>query len=312
MQLRVKHLSHTENQYSGNGNGNRNDNGNGSHDSGSGGRRTLHTASGCTYKEFLNCQPLNFKRTKGAVGLAHWFEKMESVFHISNCVVECQVKYATCTLLGGALTWWNSYKLETELWNLTVKGTDVESYTQHFQELVLLCSRMVLDESDKVERYVGGLPDSIQWSVMESKPKILQEAIELERSLMDQKVRAYAARQADNKKRMDNSPRNNLAQQPPYKRQNTASAYIAGSSEKKEYAGTLPLCNKCKLHHNGLCIVKCANCKRVRHYHSECPKLKNQNCGNQTGNDEARGRVYALGGGEADQDPRNIANDINA
>ncbi|GJY66765.1 reverse transcriptase domain-containing protein [Tanacetum coccineum] len=51
-------------------------------------------------------------------------------------------------------------KLETELWNLTVKGTDVESYTQCFQELVLLCSRMILDEADKVERYVGGLPDS--------------------------------------------------------------------------------------------------------------------------------------------------------
>ncbi|GKA00178.1 reverse transcriptase domain-containing protein [Tanacetum coccineum] len=124
------------NQNSGNGNGN--DNGNGSHDSRSGDRRTLHTARVCTYKEFLNCQPLNFKGTKGA--------------------------YATCTLLGGALTWWNSYvrtvghdaaygmswktlmkmiteaycprseikKLETELWNLTVKGTDVESYTQSF------------------------------------------------------------------------------------------------------------------------------------------------------------------------------------
>ncbi|GJU49023.1 reverse transcriptase domain-containing protein [Tanacetum coccineum] len=93
----------------------------------------------------------------------------------------------------GALTWWNSHvtivchdaaygmpwktlmkmmtenyyprskikKLETELWNLVVKGTDVESYTQCFHELILLCSRMVSDESDKVEKYTGGLPDSI-------------------------------------------------------------------------------------------------------------------------------------------------------
>ncbi|GKA05987.1 reverse transcriptase domain-containing protein [Tanacetum coccineum] len=154
-----------------------------SHNSGSGGKRTVHTTRGCTYKEFLNCQPLNFKGTEGAG----------------------QVKYATCTLLGGALTWWNSHvrtvghdaayempwktmmkmmtanycpmseikKLETKLWNLTVKGTDVESYTQRFQELVLLCSRMVPDESDKVERYTGGLPDNIQGSVMASKPKIL-------------------------------------------------------------------------------------------------------------------------------------------
>ncbi|GJR38700.1 hypothetical protein Tco_1214384 [Tanacetum coccineum] len=88
---------------------NGNDNENGSHESRSGDERTLHTARVCTYKEFLNCQPLNFKGTKGAVGLAYWFEKMKYVFHISNCTIECQVKYATCTLLGGALTWWNSH-----------------------------------------------------------------------------------------------------------------------------------------------------------------------------------------------------------
>ncbi|GJV31508.1 hypothetical protein Tco_1391908 [Tanacetum coccineum] len=58
------------------------DNGNGSHDLGGGNRRSLHNVRGCTYKEFLNCQPLNFKGTKGAVGLAYWFENMEFVFHI--------------------------------------------------------------------------------------------------------------------------------------------------------------------------------------------------------------------------------------
>ncbi|GJV32943.1 hypothetical protein Tco_1393343 [Tanacetum coccineum] len=161
------------------------DNVNGSHDSGSGNRRTLHTARGCTYKEFLNCQSLNFKGIERAVRLAHWFEKMKSVFHISNCDVECQVKYAICTLLGSALTWWNSHKLEIELWNLTVKGTDVVSYTHHFQELALLCSRMVPDGSDKVDKYVGDLPDSIQRNVMLARPKMLQEAIELATSLMD-------------------------------------------------------------------------------------------------------------------------------
>ncbi|GJU30608.1 hypothetical protein Tco_1174197 [Tanacetum coccineum] len=88
---------------------NGNDNGNESHDSRSGGGRTSHTARVCTYKEFLNFQPLNFKGTEGTVGLAYWSKKLEFVFHISNCTVECQVKYATCTLLGGALTWWNSY-----------------------------------------------------------------------------------------------------------------------------------------------------------------------------------------------------------
>nr|GEU31872.1 hypothetical protein [Tanacetum cinerariifolium] len=116
-----------------------------------------HTTQGCSYKAFLNCQPQNFIGTKGAVGLTRWFEKMKFVFRISNCATDCQVKFATCTLLDGALTWWNSHvktKLENKLWNLTVKGTDVVGYTQRFQELALLCPKMVLDDKEKIERYV--------------------------------------------------------------------------------------------------------------------------------------------------------------
>ncbi|GJW50765.1 hypothetical protein Tco_0092116, partial [Tanacetum coccineum] len=59
-------LTYETNWNSGNGNGNGNDNGNGSHNLGDGNRKTLHIARGCTYKELLNCQPLNFKGTKGA------------------------------------------------------------------------------------------------------------------------------------------------------------------------------------------------------------------------------------------------------
>ncbi|GKD54236.1 hypothetical protein Tco_1287623 [Tanacetum coccineum] len=64
----------------------------------------------CTYQDFMKCQPLNFKGTEGVVGLSRWFEKMETVFHIRNCQEKYQVKYATCTLLNNALTWWNSHK----------------------------------------------------------------------------------------------------------------------------------------------------------------------------------------------------------
>nr|GEV17792.1 glutamate decarboxylase [Tanacetum cinerariifolium] len=79
-------------------------NGDDSHDSGSG-RRTDPVARECTYINFLKCQPLNFKGTEGVVRLNQWFEKMESVFHISNYTVGNLVKYATCTLLGNALMW---------------------------------------------------------------------------------------------------------------------------------------------------------------------------------------------------------------
>ncbi|GKE67831.1 hypothetical protein Tco_1521992 [Tanacetum coccineum] len=72
-------------------------------------RGTVRALRECTYKDFLNCKPLSFKGTEGVVVLSQWFEKMESMFHISNCAVENQVKFATCTFLGNALTWWNSH-----------------------------------------------------------------------------------------------------------------------------------------------------------------------------------------------------------
>ncbi|GJV35764.1 hypothetical protein Tco_1408241 [Tanacetum coccineum] len=63
----------------------------------------------CSYTDILKCQPLNFKGTKGVVGLSRWFEKIESVFHISGYAIDNQVKFAICTLLGVALTWWNGH-----------------------------------------------------------------------------------------------------------------------------------------------------------------------------------------------------------
>ncbi|GJY24015.1 hypothetical protein Tco_0397673 [Tanacetum coccineum] len=79
----------------------------GSHSSHEDNRRHVQTARPCYYADFMKCQPLNFKGTEGVVGLTRWIEKMESVFNISGCAIENQVKFATCTLLGTALTWWN-------------------------------------------------------------------------------------------------------------------------------------------------------------------------------------------------------------
>ncbi|GKD28172.1 hypothetical protein Tco_1234386, partial [Tanacetum coccineum] len=80
-----------------------------SHNSNTGIKGTVRTPRKYTYKDILNCKPLSFKGTEGVVVLSQWFEKMESVFHISNCTVENQVKFATCTFLGNDLTWWNSH-----------------------------------------------------------------------------------------------------------------------------------------------------------------------------------------------------------
>ncbi|GJR46025.1 putative reverse transcriptase domain-containing protein [Tanacetum coccineum] len=84
-------------------------NGDDSHTSGTGARRNERTVRECTYQDFMKCQPIFFRGTEEVVNLTQWFERMETVFRISNCTVENQVKFATCTLLGTALTWWNSH-----------------------------------------------------------------------------------------------------------------------------------------------------------------------------------------------------------
>ncbi|GJX57963.1 reverse transcriptase domain-containing protein, partial [Tanacetum coccineum] len=176
-------------------------------------------------------------------------------------------------------------------------------------ELALVFGRKFPEESDEVEKYVGGLPDMIQGSVMASKPKTMQEANEFANELMDQKIYTFSERRAENKRKLDNNSSNNNTQQSPFKRQNVAKAYSTGPSGKKEYAGTLPLCNKSPAATNNQRTLTCYECGNQGHYKSDCPELKNRNHGNQDGGTKVRGMVYALGGGETDQDPNNIEDD---
>ncbi|GJY33618.1 hypothetical protein Tco_0716906 [Tanacetum coccineum] len=157
-------------------------------------------------------------------------------------------------------------KAGNELWDLCVKGTDIAGYTRRFHKLALMCPRMVPEEEDKIERFIWGLLDNIQGNVTSSPPTRFQDAIKMANSLMDQKLCAYAARNANNERKFKNQPRDNrVPQKLPFKIQNMARDYTAGTNKKKAYAGNLPYYNKCKLHHAGPCTVKCLNCKKVGH-----------------------------------------------
>ncbi|GJW30291.1 hypothetical protein Tco_0047166, partial [Tanacetum coccineum] len=123
-------------------------------------------------------------------------------------------------------------------------------------ELALLCVRMFPEESDKIERYVGGLPDMIHGNIIASKPKTMQEAVEMATKLMDKKVITISERQAENKRKFENTSLNNQKQQQQNKRQNTGRAYTTGTGEKKPYGGSKPLCAKCNYHHDGPCAPK--------------------------------------------------------
>ncbi|GJW40137.1 putative reverse transcriptase domain-containing protein [Tanacetum coccineum] len=272
-------------------------NGDDNHDSGTGSRRTERAPRECTYSEFLKCQPLNFKGTEGVVNaLAWWNSHVKTATH----KVACRITWKS---LKKMMT--NKYyprgeikKLEIELWNLKVKGTDMLSYNQHFQELALMCDRMFPKELDEVEKYVGGLPDMIHGSVMASKPKTMQDAIEFAIELMDKKICTLAKRQAENKRKFEDTSRNSQNQQQPFKRHNVARAYTARPKEKKSYGGSKPLCPKCNYHHDGQCapkVLTCFECGAQGHFKSNFPKLKNKNQGNQARNGNAVAMAYVVG-----------------
>ncbi|GJR02434.1 putative reverse transcriptase domain-containing protein [Tanacetum coccineum] len=159
---------------------------------------------------------------KGAVELRRWFEKTESVFEISECAKGKKVKFAAATLEGPALTWWKTKVatigletvnqmpwtemkqlmtaefcpieeiqcMEHELWNLKTKEYDIVAYTQRFNELELMCPRMVETERVKVDAYIRGLTDNIKGEVTSSKPADLNEAVRMAHKLMEQKSQA--------------------------------------------------------------------------------------------------------------------------
>nr|GEX14057.1 putative reverse transcriptase domain-containing protein [Tanacetum cinerariifolium] len=226
-------------------------NGNGGNGNGDG-RGDRPAARECTCQDFMKCQPLSFKGTEGVVGLIRWCEKMETMFQINNCPERYQVKELMKLMTEVYYPRNEIQKMETELWNFPVKNNDMATYTQRFQELTMMCTKIVSDEEDRVEKFIGG---------------------------------------------------------------------------------ALPYCNRCKLHHEGQCTIRCHNCRRIRHqtrdcrsvmavttqgtlglnqkvvtcfecgaqghYRKNCPKVKNQNCGNKERVPKARGKAYVLGGGDA-------------
>nr|GFA35814.1 hypothetical protein [Tanacetum cinerariifolium] len=193
------------------------------------GPKTMCPTRECTYKDYLNCGPLKFNGTEGVTCLTRWFERTESAFSINDCIAETQVKFASCTLIGSALTWWNSH--------MRAVSQEV-AYAMPWRTL----KKMFPKESGEIERYVGGLPEMIRGNVMSYEQKSMKKAIESANDQMDQKLLGIADRQAENKIKFDNTLRNQQNQQPFRRNNNVAQAYAAGSGEKP-YRGTKPLLN---------------------------------------------------------------------
>ncbi|XP_071728616.1 uncharacterized protein [Rutidosis leptorrhynchoides] len=267
--------------------------------------------------------------TEGPVGLTRWFEKLESVFRISETREVNKVKFASCTLSDSTLTWWNGYaalvgldqafatpwedfrqrmieeycprneilRMERELRELKLVGTDLVSYNKRFFELALMCTELVPTERRTVEQYIEGLTGKIRTGVTTSKPKMVQEAIDMANLLLNQAA-------SDNKQF--------------HKRQDTNKGTTSGPSTRSGYQGRFPLCTKCNRHHTGACNgLTCDKCKRTGHS-SKDYKMGTNTCfgcgkaghyrkdclsvGKTT--EPAKGRAFNINSSEARDDPK--------
>nr|GEY08462.1 putative reverse transcriptase domain-containing protein [Tanacetum cinerariifolium] len=168
-----------------------------------------------------------------------------------------QVKFATCTLLDAALTWWNS--------QIRSLGPDSHSMTWEVLKKKMTDKYCPQGQLKKLEiklwnlKCISELPDNIYRSVKASKPKTLDETIKLANDLMDQKLRTYAERQV----------------------------YNMGIGERQPYTWTLPKCTKCHFHHNGPCTQKCHKCNKVGHFAHDCRSSGNTNVTNAQKNNGA-------------------------
>ncbi|GJS20029.1 putative reverse transcriptase domain-containing protein [Tanacetum coccineum] len=242
----------------------------GNNASGSGparGQVTTLVVRECTFAGLMKCNPDNFRDKK--------------------------VKFATATLRGPALTWWNSkvailgldvanqmgwtemkklmtaefstakelQRMENELWNLKVKEYNMVAHTQRFNELALMCPRMVEPESVKIEAYIRGLSDNIKGGVTSSRPTNLNEA---------KRENFQSGNNSGKSNHKDNSHQSSQNNQ---KQGNERPVTIA-PNEGKVSSGSLPVCERCFTRHVGQCTIKCHKCRKIGHKARYC-KEKN-------------------------------------
>ncbi|GJU36032.1 putative reverse transcriptase domain-containing protein, partial [Tanacetum coccineum] len=223
---------------------------------------------------------LQLQGTEGVVGLTQWIEKMGSVFNISGCVIENQVKFATCTLLGAALTWWNGQirSLGPEHMQVLreVKGNDVPTYIERFQELTLICTKFVANETEKVDKYISGLPDNTIYGKVKNAAKVY--------NIGTGKRKPYGGS-------LPKCTKCHLYHNGPCTQRCHKCNKVGHFARDYRSTGNTNVANTQKGNGAAPKGNGCFECGAPGHFKRDCPKLKNKDGGN--GN--AQGWVYAVG-----------------
>ncbi|GJW25688.1 putative reverse transcriptase domain-containing protein [Tanacetum coccineum] len=216
----------------------------------------------CTFARFMKCNPTAFHgpaltwwnakiATMGleTVNQIPWTE-MKQLMTVEFCLIE------------------EVQRIEHELWNLKVKEYIIVAYTQRFNELALMCPRMVEPERVKVDAYIQGLTDNIKGKVTSSKPANLNEAVRMAHKLMGQKSQARDERILEGKKRKWRA----------FKVCGKVGHKIRYCKEKNVATGA-----------NALPILTCYDCGEQGHIRNRCPRKAKQEEVR-----EVRGRAYSI------------------
>ncbi|KAK1424218.1 hypothetical protein QVD17_19539 [Tagetes erecta] len=272
----------------------------------------------CTFSDFMDCKPHTFNGIDGATKMLQWFDKLESVFQMCNCPVDNRVKFASGTLEGTALTFWKRQvqlmgiemanatpwaefktlfteeycarddvrKLEDELWNHKMIGSDIETYTTRANELAALCPQMVVPETKRIEFYIKGLVPEIRMNVTSANPTTIQSAVRMAKRITDQAVElgtlpAKGSSRVNEGKRkwegtgygnnFDKGQSSSQQVQPNTRRFDNNRNFNQSVNRNSGYVGPYPKCDKCGRHHPGVCNrVQCQRCDKFGHTYRDC------------------------------------------
>ncbi|XP_023732659.1 uncharacterized protein LOC111880458 [Lactuca sativa] len=292
---------------------------NGNNEEGSGQRAgstnqgTNHKATRpCTYKDFTNAKPRTFNGTGGVIALKRWIEKVEYVFEICGCPDECKVKFAACTFIDQALSWWNGHveamtlpvvnampweelnemmlaeyfprgeihKMEQELWNLMVQNSNIDAYISQFSDLSLLCPGMITSEEKKIERFIWGLNEPIQGNVIATNPKTFDSAKRLAKKWYDHgnkkgaKTVGVEVKKEEENKKGKNNKRKGKQNSELSKKQQTMSFHAVTQATATPHAPASFTPNASKQYSGNL--PKCNKCNF--HHHGECREMSCARC----------------------------------
>ncbi|GKC63545.1 reverse transcriptase domain-containing protein [Tanacetum coccineum] len=206
---------------------------------------------GCTYKEFLACNPKEYDGKGGAIVYTHWIEKIELVHDMSRCRDSQRVKYS-------AGMSWEDFKiltmeeffpnneiqnLETELWNHAMAGAGHAAYTD-------------------------SLAPQIQGMVAATKPKTIQKVVQLADTLTDEALRNGSIKKNPKKRGNVGEPSKDRSGREDNKRTRMGNAFATTTNPVRGgYMGTTPKCIACGYHHSPETPCRsCFNCNRLGHF----------------------------------------------